>query len=85
MIITGLGGDLLVSDLDGRIRSLVDASSYGQRVEPWPNRVVDGELARPELRTGVLHSPHGVAVAQDRSIVLTEWLIGGRQVRLRPR
>ncbi|MBO0727675.1 MAG: hypothetical protein J2P57_00365 [Acidimicrobiaceae bacterium] len=84
LILTDLGGDLLALDRDARARSLVDATPSSQRVAPWPNQILDGRPARPDLHDGTLHSPHSVAVAGDGTIFLTEWLIGGRQVRLQP-
>lgn len=84
LVVTDLGGDLLAIDRDGRVRSLVDPDSYGDAAAPWPNRMEDGRLVRPHLRNGSLHAPHGVAIAGG-TIFLTEWLIGGRQLRLRQR
>lgn len=83
LLVTELWGDLVVLDAAG---DAVDRLGE-QRVEParagWPNVMVDGAMARPDLRAGTLNSPHGVAVdPTDGSWVLTEWLVGGRVVRL---
>lgn len=86
LLVTELWGDLVVLDVAGEV---VDRLAE-QPVEPsragWPNAMVDGSMARPGVRAGTLNSPHGIAVdPTDGSWVLTEWLIGGRVVRLAPR
>jgi hypothetical protein len=85
LLVTELWGDLVVLDPRGDV---VDRLGE-QRTEPsrpgWPNRMVDGQMVRPDVRVGELNSPHGVTVdPTDRSWVLTEWFIGGRVVRLSP-
>jgi hypothetical protein len=85
LLVTELWGDLVVLDRDG---ALVDrlVEQPAEPVRPgWPNAMVDGSMVRPSGQPGVLNSPHGVAVdPTDHSWVLTEWVIGGRVVRLSP-
>jgi hypothetical protein len=84
------GEDLLVTDLYGALLRVgpddeVDAIvpiADAERDAAWPNADLRGELIRPRLRTGVLRAPHGIAVAGDGAVLLTEWFIGGRQLRL---
>jgi hypothetical protein len=81
ILITDLIGALLAVDSDDRIETLLPSTGVDER-EGWPNAVVDGRLVRPPLKVGVLNSPHGIAVGGDGQVYLTEWLLGGRQLRL---
>lgn len=85
ILVTELHGGLLAVDRADRVRSLLPQRAPRRRSAPWPNALERGRLVRPALEPGRLNSPHGVAVAADGSILLTEWLIGGRQWRLAPR
>ncbi|WP_147268299.1 NHL repeat-containing protein [Spongiactinospora rosea] len=88
------GGELIVTDLDGALtavdlergalRHIIPFPAAGKR-EGWPNDRRGDTLKRPELVAGTLNSPHGVTVGPDGSIYLTEYVIGGREVRLTPR
>lgn len=87
------GTTLLVAELDARI-AMFDADdvflgSLGQtdpagRDRPgWPNQTDDQGLPkRPELRHGAFNSPHGLATDAQGNIYVSEWLIGGRLVKL---
>jgi hypothetical protein len=67
-------------DFVGHLASGEDAAAE----EGWPNTMVDGLLARrADLQPGRLISPHSLAAAEDGTIYVSEWLIGGRLVRLR--
>jgi DNA-binding beta-propeller fold protein YncE len=84
------GDDLLVTDLFGALLRVGPEDSVsaaiphppGDRPEGWPNRLVEGTPRRPVLTDGRLNSPHGIAVSPDGVVYLTEWMLGGRQVRL---
>jgi hypothetical protein len=87
------GGSVVVTDLDGAVLqadvgtgavAVLVGAAVAEHGAGWPNAERGGALVRPPLRAGVLNSPHGVAVLPDGSICLTEWVIGGRQVRLAP-
>jgi sugar lactone lactonase YvrE len=84
VLVTELFGGLLAIDADDQVRSLFPERAASGHAAPWPNALEDGRLVRPELGEEQLHAPHGVVVAEDGSILLTEWLIGGRQWRLVP-
>ena len=88
-------GDLLfVAELHGRLAAfdrtdtvvgyLGTTSSQGR--QGWPNSVDDlGNLVRvPNLGPGVFNSPHGLATDSKGAVYVSEWLIGGRLVRLSP-
>ena len=49
----------------------------------WPNaRDAAGDLVRPELAPGRFNSPHTIAADGDGNLYVTEWVIGGRLVKL---
>lgn len=85
------GEDLVVTDLCGGIRALdradqgrwiVEPPTAVSMLHPWPN-VLDSEgLQRPHLHTNQLNSPHGITVGAGGDLFLTEWLIGGRHLRI---
>ncbi len=87
------GDDLAVIELQARI-TLLDAEDAligrigaNQPVcnhEGWPNSLnTQSEPSRStRLEPGKFNSPHGVAVDRHGNIYVTEWLIGGRYVKL---
>jgi cytochrome P450 len=85
------GRDLLVTELNGGLLAVDPADSVsilvGKPLGPlrpgWPNALDEaGVEHRPPLHDGRLNSPHGIAVDTHDRIYLTEWLIGGRHLRL---
>jgi sugar lactone lactonase YvrE len=51
--------------------------------DAWPNaRAANGDIVRPPLSSGVLNSPHTLAVDSDGNVYVAEWLIGGRVTKL---
>ena len=81
LLVTDLFGGLLRVDPDDAVHELVARDRAPQR-EAWPNRMEAGAVVRPLLLDGRLNSPHGIAVGQEGQVYLTEWLLGGRQLRL---
>jgi sugar lactone lactonase YvrE len=89
--LTFRGDDLLVTDLCGGVRAL-DRNDRGRWIVeppaefpmtyPWPNALDTDGMQRPLLRTDQLNSPHGITVGADGDLYLTEWLIGGRHLRI---
>jgi hypothetical protein len=81
LLVTDLFGALLAVDAEDTVRALLpiaDPDPDGA----WPNVDRGGVVVRPEVRDGRLRSPHGIAVGPDGTVFLTEWFLGGRQVRL---
>jgi hypothetical protein len=86
-----VSGDLLfVTELFGSIAVLDDhdvlvarLGDCGVHERPgWPN-ALDGEIViAPPLGAGCFNSPHGIGVDEDGSVYVSEWLIGGRVIKL---
>lgn len=84
LFVAELYGSLAVFDRDDRFQGFVCWGDDHNR-EGWPNTIDGtGAVTRPRLRSGALNSPHGLAVDQQGAVYVTEWLIGGRVVRLYP-
>ncbi|MHA7270721.1 NHL repeat-containing protein [Arthrobacter sp. HLT1-20] len=90
--IADLNGTLLVTELNGALAVFegdcftghIGASPKDIAGDAWPNRRnVHGNVIRADLTDGVFNSPHGITV-DGETILLTEWLIGGRVTRLSP-
>ncbi|MGV9867647.1 hypothetical protein [Rhodococcus koreensis] len=83
LVVTELFGALAIFDGDDYLGHI--GSSPRDRNEPgWPNRIDDtGQTVAPRLRDGLFNSPHGITVRDD-ALYLTEWMIGGRIIRLGP-
>jgi DNA-binding beta-propeller fold protein YncE len=71
-----LHGALVAIAEDGRIVAREGATGAEGDVG-WPNRVVDGRTTQPE-DDGQLRSPHGIAAHTSGSLIVAEWVIGGR-------
>lgn len=90
--IADLDGMLLVTELNGALAVFdgdtfsghIGASNRDMKDDAWPNRRnVHGNVISEDLTDGVFNSPHGITV-DGETILLTEWLIGGRVTRLSP-
>ncbi|WP_162186198.1 hypothetical protein [Amycolatopsis jejuensis] len=84
LIVADVERAVLAVDLDrGRVEEIV-AYPAEPKQPGWPNLDRGGETVRPDLAVGVLNSPHSVAVGVDGSLYVTEFVIGGREIRLVP-
>ncbi|WP_147430072.1 hypothetical protein [Frondihabitans australicus] len=82
ILVTDLVGALLSVSPEGRIAEVLPSSVDDER-PGWPNALdASGATVRPPLVEGHLNSPHGIAVGPAGQVYLTEWLLGGRQLRL---
>lgn len=85
---------LIVAELQGAIAlfdgddNLVErlGETIREKSEVWPNALDEnGNTVRPtDVVAGRFNSPHGVATDDSGTIYVSEWLIGGRLVRLIP-
>ena len=86
LYVAELDARICVLDREDRIIGTVSGSGDPSRDRPgWPNRLDDeGRTVRPELRDGEFSTPHGIAAGPGGCLYVTEWLVGGRLVRLVP-
>jgi hypothetical protein len=51
--------------------------------DAWPNsRATSGAIERPILEPGSFHSPHGIAADSRGDLYITEFVLGGRTIKL---
>ena len=81
LVVSELTGALVLFDGEDRVRDRVGDSRVAER-PGWPNELHDGRTRRPLLREGIFNSPHAVAADADGNIYVTEWVIGGRLIKL---
>jgi hypothetical protein len=84
LVIAELSGSLSVFDADDRFIGIVGKSGRTRQDPGWPNAEVDGRTARPPLHDEAFNSPHAIASRPDGSLIVAEWLLGGRLVELLP-
>ncbi|QDG65228.1 hypothetical protein NIBR502772_02495 [Pseudarthrobacter sp. NIBRBAC000502772] len=82
ILITELHGAITVLDEKDRASDLLQSEDEHFSRRGWPNLELDNKVRRPHLHTGILNSPHGIATSPAGDIYLTEWLIGGRQLKI---
>jgi hypothetical protein len=81
MFVADLMGRVTVLDVDDQLVEHLGADDHVTERTGWPNAIVDGRMVRPPLGDGRFNSPHGITVVGD-DLVVTEWLLGGRWVRV---
>ena len=85
LIVTELRGSIAVFDGDDEFIGRL-GETHREESEVWPNALDElGNAVRPpDLLAGHFNSPHGVATDASGTVYVSEWLIGGRLVRLIP-
>lgn len=75
---------LTILDRDDHVMGHLGLDTEAPSRPGWPNdRGDDGRPVRSKALTpGRFNSPHAVAVGNDGSLYVTEWLIGGRTTKL---
>lgn len=82
-VIAELDGRLTVVDRDDRLVTYLGQVEDPDRTRPgWPNAMEGTAYVRPPLSAGRFNSPHGLAVDRDLNLYVSEFLLGGRLVRL---
>lgn len=91
--IAALGAGLVIAELDGRlvlldeqdrVVEILGKGTAAGRLRPgWPNALDDSGVAvRPELIPNEFNTPHGIATDPMGNIYVSEWVIGGRLIKL---
>ena len=86
LIVAELHARLTMLDADDRLVGCLGDNHAGTGEAGWPN-VLDaaGVPTRSDrLQVGRFNSPHGLAGDASGAIYVSEWLIGGRTLKLRP-
>lgn len=84
MVVAELKARLTLLDIeDGLLGYLGDNEAVCEEAG-WPNEInAEGEIVRTSrLRSGRFNSPHGLGVDQEGNLYISEWLIGGRYIKL---
>ena len=83
MVIAELDGRLTFVQPDGTFIAHLGKNRDSTRDRPgWPNAIEDGNMVGPPVIPGEFVAPHGIAVDEQLNLYVTEFLIGGRLVRL---
>lgn len=83
LVVTELFGALAIFDGDEYIGH-IGSSGRDHTAGDWPNRTDEtGQTVATHIVDGTFNSPHGIT-AHGGAIYLTEWMIGGRVIQLRP-
>lgn len=81
--VTELFGAIVAFDPDDRVVARLGDGAPSTEVG-WPNTLAGDVVERTPMPAGMFRSPHGIAVTASGVIAVTEWVIGGRLIVLRP-
>lgn len=84
LITAELRARITVIDRNDKLVGYLGENEAVCEVEGWPNSKDEtGEIVRPRfLEPRKFNSPHGLAVDEDGNLYVSEWLIGGRFIKL---
>ena len=80
LYVADLAARVTVLDLDDRLVTHLGAGDTARK--GWPNALADGRPVPPPSEPGRFNSPHGITTTANGDVVVTEWCLGGRWVRL---
>lgn len=85
LIVAELFAQLAVLDADDQLLGHIGTNPTATDRPGWPNALdPDGGTTHAPVHPGRFNSPHGIATDRDGAIYVSEWLVGGRLVKLRP-
>ncbi len=84
LIIGDLRARITIVDADDRLVAHLGANESVADLPGFPNMLDDADLPvrTDRLVAGKFNSPHGLTVDPDGNIYVSEWLIGGRTIKL---
>ena len=82
LVVADLVSRVTVLDLDDQVVEHLGGDREAPKRPGWPNALDDGGGAVPPAPTGRFNSPHGVVADADGALYVTEWVLGGRWVRI---
>ena len=84
LVIAELNARLTIVDADDNLVTHLGDNHEVANEPGWPN-MLDGNgipARTNRLRKGLFNSPHGLATDEAGNIFVSEWLIGGRYIKL---
>jgi DNA-binding beta-propeller fold protein YncE len=85
LLVTELHSRIAVVGPDDELVTYLGAHDEAGLARPgWPNTLSAAGPVRPPLAKGEFNTPHGIATDADGNVYVSEWLIGGRLVKLTP-
>ena len=84
LVISELKAAVALLDIDDGLIGTVGADPAATERPGWPNAQADGRTSRAPVHEGAFNSPHGIAADDAGSVYVSEWLVGGRLIKLEP-
>ncbi|HEY9290251.1 MAG TPA: hypothetical protein VIP98_03125 [Microlunatus sp.] len=84
LVISELFAAVALLDEHDQLVGTIGANPSATDRPGWPNTQTDGRVDRAPVREGAFNSPHGIAADEGGSIYVSEWLVGGRLIKLEP-
>jgi hypothetical protein len=84
LVIAELNARLTIVDGDDQLVTYLGDNHAVAKEPGWPNMLrADGVPTRTDrIRIGLFNSPHGLTTDNEGNIFVSEWLIGGRYIKL---
>ena len=84
MVVAELRARLTLLDVEDRLLGYLGDNEAVSYLDGWPNTLDDqGQIVPGDrLEPGMFNSPHGLGVDREGNLYVSEWLIGGRYIKL---
>ncbi len=84
MVVAELRARLTLLDVEDRLLGYLGDNESVSYLDGWPNTVnARGQIVPSDrLEAGKFNSPHGLGVDHEGNLYVSEWLIGGRYIKL---
>jgi len=84
LVVSELYAAVALLDADDNLIATVGADPAATERPGWPNAAADGKVDRAPVHACAFNSPHGIAADPSGAIYVSEWLVGGRLIKLEP-